>query len=398
MQNKRIAVAAAAALAGLVGLAGCSSAPKLADPLAMPAVPAERSETVTVDLTLKSNNRLHDNVVQMPGHAVRPGSTVVINVPESLMEMRSRQGAANQEFKTKDFFNEAEQQIEKVFIGSGFRVLSRARFEAKLRDLRDEARCDLNTYSCLRSSVADEARPILDDLKRRFDRGEITAAQYSDQIAEFKSKMQTRSAGRSRSGDNKELTDISEVIRAAQAGDIRADYILQINRFHTDKPVQLKADLRHEPQVRDFLAKYPQLRPTFESGHHELTCAIVGAELNAKLIHVQTGEIVWIGSHEMNEISAQVERIAVELRQRTFVSNAQEVQQFVAHQNTPYQRQARYGRAVSLPQWKYQMALVPPTVSAGRCEKTFKLNDETSATLARRVANELISTIKVASR
>lgn len=395
MQTKRISIMAVAALAAL---AGCSSAPKLAEPLAMPAVPAERSETVTVDLTLKSGSRLHDNVVQMPGHTVKPGSTVVINVPESLMEMRSRQGAANQEFKTKDFFNEAEQQIEKVFIGSGFRVLSRARFEAKLRDLRDEARCDLNTFGCLRSSVAEEARPILDDLKRRFDRGEISAAQYSDQIAEFKSKMQTRSAGRSRSGDNKELTDISEVIRAAQAGDIRADYILQINRFHTDKQVQLKADLRHEPQVRDFLAKYPQLRQTFESGHHELSCAIMGAELNAKLIHVQTGEIVWIGSHEMNEVSAQVERIAVELRQRTYVANAQEVQKFVAQQNTPYQRQVRYGREVALPAWKYQMALVPPTVSAGRCEKTFRPDDETSATLARRVANELISTIKVASR
>lgn len=395
MQKMRIAIAAAAALAAL---AGCSSAPKLAAPLAMPAVPAERTESLTVDLTLKSSNRLSENVVQMAGHTVKPGSTVVINVPESLIEARSKQGAANQDFKTKDFFNEAEQQIEKVFIGGGFRVLSRARFEAKLRDLRDEARCDLNTFGCLRSTVSEEARPVLDDLKRRFDRGEISAAQYSDQIAEFKSKMQNRSAGRSRSGDNKELTDISEVIRAAQAGDIRADYILQINRFHTDKQVQLKADLRHEPEVRDFLAKYPQLRPTFESGHHELSCAILGAELNAKLIHVQTGEIVWIGSHEMNEISAQVERVAVELRQRTYVSNAQEVQTFVAQQNTPYQRQLRYGREVTLPAWKYQMALVPPTISAGRCDKKFKPNDETSATLARRVANELISTIKVASR
>ncbi len=395
MQKKRIAIATTLAL---VGLAGCSSAPKLAEPLPMPAVPAERGETVTVDLTLKNNNRLQDNVVQMPGHAVKAGSTVVINVPESLMEARSAKSAANQEFKTKDFFNEAEQQIEKVFIGSGFRVLSRARFEAKLRDLRDEARCDLNTFGCLRSSVSDEARPILDDLKRRFDRGEISAAQYSDQIAEFKAKMQTRSAGRARSGDNKELTDISEVIRAAQAGDIRADYILQINRFHTDKHVQLKADLRHEPQVRDFLARYPQLRTGFESGHHELNCSVLGAELNAKLIHVQTGEIVWIGSHEMNEFSAQVQRLAVELRQRTYVSNAAEVQRFVSEQNTPYQRQLRYGRTVTPPEWKYAMALVPPTVSAGRCEKNFKLNDETSATLARRVANELISTIKVASR
>lgn len=395
MKKTRIAIAAAATL---VGLAGCSSAPKLAEPMAMPAVPAERTETVTVDLTLKGTNRLNDNVVQMAGHNVRQGSTVVINVPENLMESRSKQGAANQDFKTKDFFNEAEQQIEKVFIGGGFRVLSRARFEAKLRDLRDEARCDLNTFGCLRSSVAEEARPVLDELKRRFDRGEITAAQYSDQITEFKSKMQTRSAGRSRNGEAKELTDISEVIRAAQAGDIRADYILQINRFHTDKQVQLKSDLRHEPLVRDFLAKYPQLRPTFESGHHELSCAILGAELNAKLIHVQSGEIVWIGSHEMNEFSAQVERVVVELRQRTFVANAQEVQSFVAQQNTAYQRQIRYGQQVALPAWKYQMALVPPTVSAGRCEKTFRPNDETSAALARRVANELISTIKVASR
>jgi hypothetical protein len=382
----------------IVALAACSSAPKLAPELAMPVLPAEKRDLVATQLEFRSNVNLAENVVQLPSHSVKQGSSVVINVPASLFEASSDRSANSQDFKTKDFFNEAEQQIEKVFIGNNFRVISRSKFEAKLRDLRDEARCDTSNYRCLHSSVSPEVRPILDELKAKFDAGKITAVDYSNQIAQFKEKMQTASAGRSREGNKQELTDISEVIRAAQAGDIRADYILQINVFDTKKKVQATADLRKEAKVRDFIATYPALKNEFENGtNNKVVCAIVGATLNAKLIHVKTGEIVWIGSHELNEYSSGVESVTVELGQRTYVSNARQIQEFVNTQNTGWQRQQRYNMFVQVPAPIMRTDLIPPTVSAGRCEKEWKMDDDTRSQLARKVARDLISTIRSTS-
>jgi len=382
----------------IVALAACSSAPKLAPELAMPVLPAEKRDLVATQLEFRSNVNIAENVVQLPSHSVKQGSSIVINVPASLFEASSDRSANAQDFKTKDFFNEAEQQIEKVFIGNNFRVISRSKFEAKLRDLRDEGRCDLSNYRCLHSSVSPEIQPILEDLKAKYDAGKITAATYTSQIAEFKEKMQNSSAGRTRDANKQELTDISEVIRAAQAGDIRADYILQINVFDTKKKVQATADLRKEAKVRDFIATYPALKNEFENGtNNKVTCAIVGATLNAKLIHVKTGEIVWIGSHELNEYSSGVESVTVELGQRTYVSNTRQIQEFVNTQNTGWQRQQRYNMFVQVPAPIMRTDLIPPTVSAGRCEKEWKMDDDTRSQLARKVARDLISTIRSTS-
>lgn len=394
---RSVSVMSATVLA-VATLAACSSSPKLAPELAMPQLPAEQREVIDVRLEFRSKQNLSDNVVQLPSHSVKRGSSVVINVPASLIEAGASKGEKGQDFKTKDFFNEAEQQIEKVFIGNNFRVISRSKFEAKLRDLRDAARCDLSSYRCLHDQVAPEARPILEDLKAKFDAGKITAVEYSTQIGLFKEKMQTASAGRTRSEDQRELTDISEVIRAAQSGDIQADYILQINVFDTKKRVRAVADLRRETKVRTFISGYPSLQAALETGgKHEVACAIVGTELNAKLIHVKTGEIVWIGSHELNEFSSGVQSIGVELGQRTYVANANDIRNFVVSQNEPYMRQLRYNQPVQVPSPVMRTDLIGPMVNVGRCEKDWKFDDETRSQLARKVAHDLISTIRSGS-
>lgn len=335
-------------------------------------------------------------MVQLATHNVRPGSTVVINVPSGVVDDESSRGGSDKDFKTKDFFNEAEQEIEKVFIRNGFRVLSRAKFEAKLRDLRDEARCDFNEYRCLYSSVAPEARPVLDDIKSKYENGKITGAEFADQVKQFKEQMQISSAGKSRQEDEKELTDISEVIRAAQSGDVRADYILQINVFDTKKRLKVTNDLRHNADVRDFINRYPEIKSAFDlPKNHLLSCAIVGAELNAKLIHVTSGEIVWIGQHQLNELSAGVQQISIEMGERTSPRNESAVESFVRIQNFEEQRKARYGKEISPPGWEYTTELIPPTVISGRCENDWSMDSEIRTQLARNVAKELMSTIKV---
>jgi hypothetical protein len=363
--------------------------------ISMPDTP--HTTTDVVSASVKFPDSQPPNADQSPLSIVKFGSSVVINVPSSLFEERSDEEDNRQEFKTKDFFNAAEQEIEKVFIHSGFRVLSRAKFEAKLRDLRDESRCDTNRWECLRSQVSPEAQAILDELKSKFDHKEISAADYAEQIKQFKDKLQTSSAGKSRKGDDKELTDISEVIRAAQSGDTRADYILQINKFDTKKEIQFTKDIRQIAEIREFSRKYPGIENQLQnSTYNQLSCKVLGAELNAKLINVKSGEIIWIGSYELNEFSSGVNQLQIELGERTYPTNEASISDFVHYQNTEFQRSNRRdNQSISIPEWNFKTDLVPVTVVSGRCEKRVQYSHDVGSQLSRDVAKGLIGTIKV---
>ena len=372
-------------------LGGCGTAPLLV----MPDTPKPTEDIVASSIEFSSNSKLDENVVQLPSHKVKYGSSVVINVPQEIFEDQSKKDGKDQDFKTKDFFSEAEQAIEKQLLRKNFRVLSRAKLEAELRKLRDENRCNIHEWNCLRSQVSPEAGPILDDLKAQFDRKQISAADYAQQIGEFRNKMQTSSAGRSRTGDEKELTDISEVIRAAQSPAINAEYILQINVFDTNKKLTATTDVRQSEKARALLRANPKLKELLASeATHNLSCAIIGAALNAKLIHVKTGGIVWIGNHELNELSSGVQKLEIALGQRTYVTNERDVQRFVHSQNTKRARKQRKKYPVTIPAWQYRTDLIKEVVS-GRCENSWNITADNRRALSRNVAKELIDTIAV---
>ena len=207
--------------------------------------------------------------------------------------------------------------------------------------------------------------------------------------------MQTSSAGRSRAADEKELTDISEVIRAAQSSAINADYILQINVFDTNKKLTASTDVRQSQEARELLRTQPKLKDLLSAeSANRLSCAIIGAALNAKLIHVETGGIVWIGNHELNELSSGVQKLELELGQRTYVTNERAVQRFVHSQNTKAARKQRKKYPVTIPEWQYTTDLIREVVS-GRCENTWRITAENRRALSRNVAKELIDTIAV---
>jgi len=383
-------------------LGGCASAPKMAPLLQTPAMPPDQVDMIDVDLAFSLDTDIYENVVQNISRDILVGSSIVINVPSVLFEEKSEQSAGDragdQDFKTKDFFNLAEQQIEKELIRKGFRVLSRSKFEAKLRSLRDEARCNPNEYRCLYSKVSPEIQPILEELKNKYDRGEISSLQYSSEIKTFRDQMQISSAGKTRTEGEKELTDISEVIRAAESGPVKADFILQINLFDTEKRLKVTKDLRHEKDIRDFVRGHPEIENEFENGNSKIGCAVVGAELNAKLIYVETGEIAWIGEHQLNEFSSGVQNLSVEMGSRRYVSNRADIVEFVSQQNSPLGRQYRYGKNITVPDIEYRSSLVKPTISSGRCESTWNFSIDMRSDLARQVAKELIATINVKQR
>ena len=380
----------------LILLAGCSSKPKYAPLISMPVIPKDKIEIIDVNVKFDDKVDIYDNVVQNLSRNISLGSSIVINVPSKLFEERSKENVESQDFKTKDFFNLAEQQIEKELIRKGFNVLSRSKFEAKLRSLRDESRCDPNEYKCLYSQVAPEIKPILQDLKRKYDKKEINSIEYANEIKLFKDKLQSASAGRTRQEGDRELTDISEVIRAAESGDIKADYILQINLFDTENRSNVSKDLRHISNVREFVRNNQEIQNDFASdGNSIIRCAVIESQLNAKLIYVKTGAITWIGEHKLNEFSSNVQDLSVEMGSREYVSNKYEIRQFVSKNNTPIARQKRFGKSIVFPDFKYNVDLVKPTISSGRCEQQWTNSREVKSQLARQVAKELIATIKV---
>ncbi|OOV87990.1 hypothetical protein [Oceanospirillum linum] len=377
-------------------LAGCTSAPKYAPLLSMPVIPEDKVDLIDVDVKFDDKIDIYDNVVQNFSRNIDSGSSIVINVPSKLFEEQAESNAINQDFKTKDFFNLAEQQIEKELIRKGFDVLSRSKFEAKLRTLRDESRCNLNEFRCLHSQVAPEIQPVLEELKRKYDDKEINSIEYADEIKLFKDKLQSASAGKTRQEGDKELTDISEVIRAAESGDIKADYILQINLFDTEKKTSIYKDLRHISSVREFVRKNPGIKSDFESNENSIVrCAVISSQLNAKLIYVKTGAITWIGEHELNEFSSGVHDLSVEMGSREYVSNLGDIRRFVSDNNTSIARQNRFGKSVDFPSFEYSVDLLKPSISSGRCEKKWTNSREVRSQLARQVAKDLIATIKV---
>lgn len=378
-------------------MAGCASTPKLAPLINKPDTPKDEVESLvsTIEFKRKDND---DGHVQSPNHVILSGSSIVINVPDEVFAY-SGSDASDGEFRTKEFFNYAEQEIERVLIGRSFNVLSRSKFEAKLRDLRDESECENKAWwRCKSSKISPEASTILDQLEKQFQDGKITAAEFAKQSQEFKAKFQTSSAGRNRNEGERELTDISEVIRAAQSGDIRSDYILQINNFDTNKLFVERMNLLQFPEIREFVTKNPEIRDPFKP-HQYLECGLVGAELNAKLIHVKTGSIVWIGKWVVDELSSGVSSIEVKVGKRVYANNVAQVMQFVDTQNQHNQRISRYGKpSVALPEWAFSTELVGPDVVLGECRKAggqHALDKETRTQLARQVAKDLISTIVV---
>ena len=199
-----------------------------------------------------------------------------------------------------------------------------------------------------------------------------------------------------------ELTDTSEVIRAAGASEIRADYILQVSGFDTLEAKRESVYLLSNPAFRAFLDKYPAVQRRYASEKLSyFPCELLQASLNAKLIDVGTGNVVWIGNHLVTELdSADNEaNMTLEVSYRKYCGNCEEVIRLVNALNTESARQQRADKPQpSLPPLRYVDDVSSPRkISGSQCEVEQRDEAETVRTrrqLASRVAEELIQTIK----
>lgn len=286
--------------------------------LDVPVAPASATVPLVIRLPRRDAKVLDENHIMRRDAVVKPGSSVVISVPDSIYQQSQSKPdkvLGNPDaigFRTDGYFNIVEQYIERGLIAIGLNVKDRSKFEAKLRDLRDNTKDD--SYAI-----------ALADLQKALAAGELTRDQFAKQADELREKLQD-SKGMSMDG-RKEMKDISEVIRAAQNGDVMADFILQVNAAAVEPYNGAPLKLGLLPETQKVLRENPGLR-LGEAGEKgcipsEIKQPWAQARFNAKLIDVKTGSIDWIGEFSIDSLAVLKDgvQIGINIRKRTANAN-----------------------------------------------------------------------------
>jgi len=240
-------------------------------------------------------------------------------------------------YSTANYFNIYEQEIEKAMIRKGFNVLDRAKFEAKLRDLRDNSNKEYNKRG-------PGFYMIKKKLDKQLENGEIDNSEYMNEIAKADAQSKQASTGKKRKEN--EMIDISEIIRAAQGSgggtgpnNAKADFLLQINNVKVENSFDHPLELYGFQETKSFLKKYPGLNLGNRSGEipRSIPRPWYKAFFNAKLIDIKTGKIVWIGEHIAESKSANKEGIRIDFNVERYVSNQNDVNMAIRNYNSELQ-------------------------------------------------------------
>ncbi len=379
MPNLKVALSIPAAI-----MIMCCATP-MAPPVKMPSYDPDQRERVEFRLVTSPISDASENSVSSPVARILRGSSVVIDVPRLRVASEASEATNADEFSTSGYFNVAERAMEKQLLVGGFVVKDRAKFEAILRDLRDDGLADDSVLG-----------PAYQDLRSQLEKEEITQDEFADRVRELRSKLQIERAGQGH------LIDTSEVIRAASATEVRADFILQISKFSPLERRSESVNLLSNASLRDFADQYRAVETKFTNesfGYYN--CDFAQASLDAKLIEVATGNVVWIGSHKVTEIDQEDNNAGVvfEVTYERTCSNCAQLRRRVAQLNTESERERRFGQDPPKLTPSYQETVSSARkIGGSQCEFTARTKEELDGVrrqLASRVADELIQTIRL---
>lgn len=306
------------------------SAPQLqavtpVEPIATPSIPATESKTYEIsyknEAALPQKNRDYTGNLIKASKGDKP--SVLIGLPAD--DASTDTSYAPKEynlFATKGYFNTREQLIEKALIFQKFDVRDRSKFEAILRDLRDKTRNTnhFNNSDNLTSGAKARVRLLETQLKGKL----ISEKEFDQKVNAIYADGSNidSSYGQNRGEDGKEMTDTSEMIRAANG---RADYLLLVNEFKINQLKDSKIDFTKNAEFEEIRATLKKEIPFDE--YKELQTSITApgysAKFTAKLINVKTGSIEWIGSYVVT--SSDIREFDIEFSYDKVVSNKDHV-------------------------------------------------------------------------
>jgi len=254
---------------------------------------------------------------------LNPSKTIIISVPRGEKAALNIEKEPQQQkdhsigYGSLGYFNKRETFIEDSLLRQGFDVVDRSRFEAKLRDMRDRATNDKNWWS-YRDRLSEAQTKKISFLENERDSNRLSKDEANRQIMLVlgENKDQSSVTGKTKEG-RREMSDISEVIRAAKAdGDAKADYVLLVNYLDIVEPSQVNDNiltLYTIPEIKNLVNSDKDLSwgsiekdatKTFNRVPRGITIPGYFAKLSAKLIEVSSGKIVWLGEHTVNSLSA----------------------------------------------------------------------------------------------
>jgi hypothetical protein len=279
----------------------------------IPDVITSTNVPLTIRIPKKEVVLLPENATMSTDVTIKKGSSVVISIPSSTALCKEAKKDNQVGFCTDEYFNLLEQYVERGLMLANLTVKDRAKFEAELRGIRTQSEPktgNLTPYSS-----------VLENLKKELEAGTLSRDEYAQQALAFRDRLPTLK----KSKTTKELIDITELLRAAQDGEVQADYILQVNDLSIAPYSGNVLQLANRPEVKAFLLKNPGLKLGKET-KKDMICATLKqswaqAHFNAKLINVKTGEIDWIGDLTIDSLSVLEDGVFVYINVRKHPTN-----------------------------------------------------------------------------
>jgi len=230
----------------------CTSQKTVRKQIPYPPIPKIEKRNIIIPIATHNKNINLNDIVHNKNFVILPGKKVVISSPTDTI-----QGAYGRKTDNIKNFKDIEQKSKEMI------------------DSKKSNDVDLYSTSGYYNFVEEQIEKSL--IKCGFN-------------VIDRSKFEAKYSG------NKRLKHISDVIRAAQEGEIRSDYVLQINVLKIGI-VKKHINIIDNSEIYSLLIDDPSLK---EQILEFQSIPIVSVQFNAKLIDVPTGQIVWLGNHTLS--------------------------------------------------------------------------------------------------
>ena len=368
--------------------------PDMAPPIALPDRPSDQEDTIVFTVSAREAPQ----PLFQKSRRVPRGSSIVINLPNDFPDAPDAPGPSVP-FRTRNYHNSYEDQLERQIMANGLNVKDRSRFEAIVRDLRDTRAGCQGTYGV---TLAGRIGDVCFDIGN-FDfeipvavpplQGTQDQVSMEDYIADMEDylegvgrlippllriRAESSLEYRRRTGlalqfgkspeenPKNQIADLPDLLRAATVYP-GADFILIVNELSVEFDHSTVVPLHLSPELRAFADEHPAV--TGELLHPSggrMSCDGMEVLVEAKLIDVASGAIVWTGRHTATTLDEVP--IEVEVTHVRAVSNYDEIVAFVESQNTGSRRIERYGQTIRVPPFEYGTTVRVTNRSLTACE------------------------------
>ena len=361
----------------------------MAAPIALPGRPSDQVDTIAFTVAAREAPQ---PLFQKSGRVPR-GSSIVINLPT---EPRDEPESGNK-FATKNHHNSYEDQVERQLMANGLNVKDRSRFEAIVRDLRDTYIGCQGKYGAVLSGRIEDVCFDIGNFDTETPAAIMRLLGTQDQISmeDYMAYMEDYIEGighltprllriraesgleyRRRTGlalqfgttprKNDEVADLPDLLRAATVYP-GADFILIVNELSVESGQESVVPLDLSPELRAFADAHPAVtEELLHPSGGRLSCDGMEVLVEAKLIDVASGTIVWTGRHTATSLDDVP--IEVEVTHVRAVSNYDEIAAFVESQNRGSRRIERYGQTIRVPPFEYGTTVGVRDRSPTACE------------------------------